>query len=778
MSTSSASRIRRTELTAGFFQEVLDEARSSSSGSSTPECGEVTASYEVTYGILRMKLGPEVDADDIHSVLKEFCNSDGLVRIDSLLRSICSVDTASEQSESRAHAAADDHSSGRPHAREIHTSGPEAEEPQAPGDSTHSAASHASSSSVSRIRRLELTRGVCEEVLNEVRSATSSANTSEHGEVTASYETIFSILRARLSPDVDSDDIHSVLNEFCNSDGFVRVESLLRSTCGIDAAGEQNACGVQLAPSVSVQGRAVGTLDYVPLLECELQSEAQSAKRSLWEAPCIASLRSFLLSKEPTLASAWRRILDRGQRGKLTQRDFCNALKSVGYRASLLATWRQLDADSRGFITMADLDWNSASLLGHFHCVAVSLDGSVTQAVQHTQGDRKLIRMPAFRKLLRSVGLVQHADALFAMLTDIGVEAISLDSFLWLDKIGPSLPQPQHLRTDPGRSAGSYMANFSLDSVGCVMRAADGSGLLPGKLGDWSGSEDVLEGELGSTEVFEKLYREGMERHHRFESYDGLTRSSSEGALRGKDGIAETCDRLHAEAKLRASRKEQNVWKHWEELTQEKDIHAGKAHNEKVFQRLLLPRRNFPQESNLDPVADTSREQKLRANARSDKLHRDHALKLDKMEAARRQKESELESSVSDWQAKYSRRPVNMDRINRLYRDAQLRKEEQSGTQQWSSRSTCEGSPGWSARGRRRQRSIPWSQGSRSNPRACGRSAAAMAGRSACTSCCFRRPATRRRTHGSQACFRDRGQTGTRGCHCYSFSRGGSGTWS
>lgn len=474
-----------------------------------------------------------------------------------------------------------------------------------------------------------------------------SAGTVGSLEAMARYEDVFNLLRVKLrtfSPCVEDEAVDDFLAGCVTSQGHVQIQSVLQSVYGAKAGAEKaarlrNSCG---------QSSEAGALDR--------WCRSRSASASLWTTPCLASLRRFLLSREPTWTLAWRRILDTESRGRLPRQAFYKALQRVGYRQQLRTAWCQLDAGGRGYITLAELDWECATTLGNLYWALVSTYGGAERATRQVGGDRSYISTTSFRSLLRGLTVTSRADELCAALVcEEEPGAIAVDSLRWLDKVGFSLPTPPHLRAVPGSWRTSMPQEVTM--LAKAASVADGDG------------RDTFVAEWRCA----KLYREGMDRHQRFQDY-GTGQPQRQAPV---DGIIEACEQLHEDAKRRDALRKEREHDAWQCVVSDAvDIHAGRSCNPKVWKRLQTPRRDFAEE--IEPPAPEKRvpaEVREKAQARLARLHHDHAVRVAKMEDAQRQKEKGLEANVAAWHAKCSARAVNVEHINRLYLDAKHRRE-------------------------------------------------------------------------------------------------------
>merc|ERR1719440_2767529 len=74
----------------------------------------------------------------------------------------------------------------------------------------------------------------------------------------------------------------------------------------------------------------------------------------------------MLVHRYGTITAAWRQLLDPVSTGRLSFIDFCEACRELGYQRRMKQLWEELDADGKGWITLAQIDPEGAKLLEDF----------------------------------------------------------------------------------------------------------------------------------------------------------------------------------------------------------------------------------------------------------------------------------------------------------------------------------------------------------------------------------------------------------------------------
>jgi hypothetical protein len=210
----------------------------------------------------------------------------------------------------------------------------------------------------------------------------------------------------------------------------------------------------------------------------------------------VAEFKEDMLGRELSLASAWRKVIDPEWRVRISQTDFCDAMRKVGYRGPYRALWREIDVDRSGTVSFTEFDWESASTLGGFYQKIMMRYGDVEFAATKwgIHGPRRF-HLKEFLEVLIPRGFVvgQHdGETLFSMLADtpagnphhlekIG-PAVQHLQMQWLAKIGPSLPVPALLRVSPGTLGKSASLTPSTATPGTMVMSPGTIASTPGTI--------------------------------------------------------------------------------------------------------------------------------------------------------------------------------------------------------------------------------------------------------------------------------------------------------
>lgn len=123
-----------------------------------------------------------------------------------------------------------------------------------------------------------------------------------------------------------------------------------------------------------------------------------------------------LTHRFPNLIVAWRKLLDRDNKNKVSYKEFLNACVALKM-ANPAGIWRSLDDDSSGFISLEEIDKEAAATLFTFKRWAEDQFGTITHMF-HVFDKAKLgkVSFPVFRRGLRNFDFEGDALNLFVSL--------------------------------------------------------------------------------------------------------------------------------------------------------------------------------------------------------------------------------------------------------------------------------------------------------------------------------------------------------------------------
>eukprot|EP00929_Paragymnodinium_shiwhaense_P108394 TRINITY_DN74713_c0_g1_i1.p1 TRINITY_DN74713_c0_g1~~TRINITY_DN74713_c0_g1_i1.p1 ORF type:complete len:1150 (-),score=244.35 TRINITY_DN74713_c0_g1_i1:33-3482(-) len=244
------------------------------------------------------------------------------------------------------------------------------------------------------------------------------------------------------------------------------------STCG----GRSRSQSCDSLMSASSAGGALSGLDACsnmsqsqcePIRKLRSQNGHSRSWRSERRGESLAQFRAALVKREGNYARAWRLVLDPQRLGRLTQMDICKAAREIGFAGSVRRVWDELDTDRNGSITISELDWNSADLLGKFYWLLLGRFGNVQQAAAALAlQDRRRLRKEQFVMRLRELCLFndRESEQLFHMLKTSAAKApqpaVSKEALTWLSSIAAHLPKPQPGRARPGEDMRAPQPEF------------------------------------------------------------------------------------------------------------------------------------------------------------------------------------------------------------------------------------------------------------------------------------------------------------------------------
>merc|ERR1719476_191671 len=126
----------------------------------------------------------------------------------------------------------------------------------------------------------------------------------------------------------------------------------------------------------------------------------------------IAALRS----RYANLIVAWRRLLDRDNTNRASYKEFGDACRLLRFQ-NVPGIWRALDEDASGFISLREIDQDSADALTNFKTWAELTFGTIQRAFRVLDVSRSnSLSFPVFKRALRDFGFKGDARVLFQSL--------------------------------------------------------------------------------------------------------------------------------------------------------------------------------------------------------------------------------------------------------------------------------------------------------------------------------------------------------------------------
>lgn len=153
----------------------------------------------------------------------------------------------------------------------------------------------------------------------------------------------------------------------------------------------------------------------------------------------LLAFKAALKHRFGSITRAWRVVMDVDGNGRLSFREFCHALREVGYVGDFKTLWYQLDEDLSGEITLHELDPENAMLLERFRTACFSRYGSMHRAWKMCL-DRDasgIIQPEEFADACKEMGMTddpREAEALFDLLDLDRARGISEDEVDFLSK--------------------------------------------------------------------------------------------------------------------------------------------------------------------------------------------------------------------------------------------------------------------------------------------------------------------------------------------------------
>mmetsp|Transcript_47990 Transcript_47990/g.114057 ORF Transcript_47990/g.114057 Transcript_47990/m.114057 type:complete len:1185 (-) Transcript_47990:90-3644(-) len=146
----------------------------------------------------------------------------------------------------------------------------------------------------------------------------------------------------------------------------------------------------------------------------------------------VEGFKEALRSRCGSCLGAWRQFLDLDGRGFITFGEFSCALSRLAFHGHVRSLWKQLDRDSDGRVSLADLDEETHSLLTEFNAKLKEKYGNMLVAwlkAMDTQGTG-LVNEQQFTKACENIGYSGNPKKLFKILQpDIARKFLTLKDF-------------------------------------------------------------------------------------------------------------------------------------------------------------------------------------------------------------------------------------------------------------------------------------------------------------------------------------------------------------
>jgi len=365
-------------------------------------------------------------------------------------------------------------------------------------------------------------------------------------------------------------------------------------------------------------------------------------RRRIKSRSCLERFKVELLKREQSLAGAWRRCLDPKWRGRLARSEFLQACRQLNYRDNMQQLWHDLDINSHGYITLAELAWEECVMLGEFYDLILREYGGCNAAAKSWgMVGPKRFHLDDWLNLCmkrRLCGGRRAADKLFRLLCscplhgvgpafqgNLGSEladkapAVNSKALAWLSKIGPTCKRPAHNRVVPG-SLGKSSSTLSVGQVplpkeqqlpGQTPRTLDFDSAIS-SADDW-GDEDYdtdaasVKSSESSNSRYMQLYSHALEYHKR--RTEMAEQQPEEPVYDRERPTQELYDRLYGQAWEKRERMQQRAYAVEEEARRDanKPVAGRTTQDPKSLGRLLAPQKK--QETSWEHVSVWSKPQ-------------------------------------------------------------------------------------------------------------------------------------------------------------------------
>lgn len=397
-------------------------------------------------------------------------------------------------------------------------------------------------------------------------------------------------------------------------------------------------------------------------------------RKRLVATTALSDFKAQLLTKAPSLAAAWRFILDPTASGAVAITDFVRAAREVGFSGDKAEAWRQLTGTVNEKVSLANWDFRTASDLGRFAEAVEHVYGSIGEAIHDSGLWSRKMRRKEFSAAMLQRRLAKKSDCedLFDMLSDChslrrlathnAQAAVTKDAFLWLGRMAAALPRPGR-RSRPGAPTDGTDLSPK-DSFCSADEEADDNRPSQGGLSIGAVKESV----------FESLHESGKGWHERRNKNHAATRPSSQRVATAEPTASqqESSSRLYGDAfrRQQTSEADRRAAIAAEDVLRYGSRQRPPSRDAQVQHRLVQPRPQWhpPEPEQGEAVAH---EPQLGSQA-SKRLFSHGAKREQKLQKAREQAEKEAELArlaMLGGEAKARRRLISPKQNARLYQE-------------------------------------------------------------------------------------------------------------
>eukprot|EP00929_Paragymnodinium_shiwhaense_P058786 TRINITY_DN29455_c0_g1_i1.p1 TRINITY_DN29455_c0_g1~~TRINITY_DN29455_c0_g1_i1.p1 ORF type:complete len:1646 (-),score=514.46 TRINITY_DN29455_c0_g1_i1:127-5064(-) len=182
--------------------------------------------------------------------------------------------------------------------------------------------------------------------------------------------------------------------------------------------------------------------------------------------PGVEQFNDLCIRKYGSLAAAWRMCLDLDNNGRLTFGELCNALRLLGYRGNYVELWTTLDVDETGFVSLREVDSESADMLEDFLKILLVYHRDIHQAWKagFKKDPNHGIDLPTLDRMCKAHNYMHKAEDLFRVLQPdpyrktFGIWELEPLFFMYAKRVKsvpPANKLPGPLSPSPGRATSS-----------------------------------------------------------------------------------------------------------------------------------------------------------------------------------------------------------------------------------------------------------------------------------------------------------------------------------